>query len=201
MTQNTEKLIEFNNEHFKHDFETESYNGTWSYRFHLNKVVNEPDKVILYGDYYQAANLGGGETDVLPFLNDINEESPITLDEDDYNKLYDEVDGLCACFKLSIIATYDRNKLENIFNKKQIEIVDALIKEEYVSEPTVWFGYDTRDENLGSDELYSKLKNRPKELVDYIKEYCTDVINDSYRYDEYDMLYTKPSDETITFKF
>ena len=201
MAQNIEKLIEFNNEHFKHDFETESYNGTWSYRFHLNKVVNEPDKVILYGDYYQAANLGGGETDVLPFLNDINEESPITLDEDDYNKLYDEVDGLCACFKLSIIATYDRNKLENIFNKKQIEIVDALIKEEYVSEPTVWFGYDTRDENLGSDELYAKLKNRPKELVDYIKEYCTDVINDSYRYDEYDMLYTKPSDETITFKF
>ena len=201
MTQNTEKLIEFNNEHFKHDFETESYNGTWSYRFHLNKVVNEPDKVILYGDYYQAANLGGGETDVLPFLNDINEESPITLDEDDYNKLYDEVDGLCACFKLSIVITYDRNKLENIFNKKQIEIIDALIKEDYVSEPTVWFGYDTRDENLGSDELYAKLKNRPKELVDYIKEYCTDVINDTYRYDEYDMLYTKPSDETITFKF
>ena len=201
MAQNTEKLIEFNNEHFKHDFETESYNGTWSYRFHLNKVVNEPDKVILYGDYYQAANLGGGETDVLPFLNDINEESPITLDEDDYNKLYDEVDGLCTCFKLSVVATYDRNKLENIFNKKQIEIVDALIKEDYVSEPTMWFGYDTRDENLGSDELYAKLKNRPKELVDYIKEYCTDVINDSYRYDEYDMLYTKPSDETITFKF
>ena len=201
MAQNTEKLIEFNNEHFKHDFETKSYNGTWSYRFHLNKVVNESDKVILYGDYYQAANLGGGETDVLPFLNDINEESPIILDEDDYNKLYDEVDGLCACFKLGVVVIYDRNKLENIFNKKQIEIVDALIKEDYVSEPAVWFGYDTRDENLGSDELYAKLKNRPKELVDYIKEYCTDVINDTYRYDEYDMLYTKPSDETITFKF
>lgn len=194
-------LIEFNTEHFKHNFETESYNGTCSYRFHLNKVVNKSDKVILYGDFYQSACFSGGETDILPWLSEINEETSLTLDEDDYDKLYDEVDLLCACFKIKIMVIYDRNKLENIFNKKQTEIVDALIKEDCTSEPIVWFGYNTRDENLGSDELYVKLKNRPKELVDYIKQYCTDDINDNYKYSDVDMLYTKPLQETIEFKF
>lgn len=194
-------LIEFNNEHFEHDFETESYNGTWSYRFHLNKVVNEPDKVILYGDFYQSACFSGGETDVLPWISEINEETSLTLDEDDYDKLDDEVESLCACFKVKIMVTYDRDKLENIFNRKQTEIVDALIKEDCMSEPIVWFGYSTRDENLGINELYTKLKNRPKELVDYIKQYCIDTINDNYIYSKVDMLYTKPLQETIEFKF
>ena len=190
--------INFNNEHFEHNFETESYEGICSYRFYLNEVVNEQDKVILYGDFYQAAHI---YRNILPCLSEINEETSFTLDEDDHDNLEDEVESLCACFKLKIKVTYDRDKLENIFNKKHTEIVDALIKEECVSEPIVWFGYNTRDENLGNDELYTKLKNRPKELVDYIKQSCINEIYDDYEFSQFDRLYTKPLQETIMFKF